>query len=374
MKKAIRTMLCGAVLLACFLAAEGTRAEDETVYWVNPSGGRYYHLDPNCPTINPRYLPLPRSMTKEELEQPENSFYMPCNVCLDDEYVPPGERGATETPAEAPAGDGITDPQSSEYAPTEREVTENRIDGKALLEEILSSYSGGNAVLSRQVQIVHSAVNFRESPGGKVKASLQGGEILECLDEEQYRGELWYHARSEQYGDGYVTGTYAKPIWNDQKYWPPSESEDTVAVSDNMYLFAYWMGTCQLDHGLSVIEGTGTDRTLNIAPTSVRGNPSVIPEGMKTELALKLYEFGMICVNGDYDRLRDESLPPETREKIASDVLWKHYGTDDIWEIITGQSLVLFLPVNDLHQPGVLLSERDRILNHALLEKLIREH
>ena len=167
MKKAIRTMLCGAVLLACFLAAEGTRAEDETVYWVNPGGGRYYHLDPNCPTVNPRYLPLPRSMTKEELEQPENSFYMPCNVCLDDEYVPPGEPGETETPAEAPAEDRIIVLQSSEDAPTEREVTENRIDGKALLEEILSSYSGGNAVLSRQVQIVHSAMNFRESPGGK---------------------------------------------------------------------------------------------------------------------------------------------------------------------------------------------------------------
>ena len=69
---------------------------------------------------------------------------------------------------------------------------ENHVDGKALLEEILSSYSAGNVVLSRQIQVVHSAVNFRESPGGKVIASLQGGELLECLDEEQYKGALWY--------------------------------------------------------------------------------------------------------------------------------------------------------------------------------------
>jgi len=46
-------------------------AEDETVYWINPDGGRYYHLDQNCPSIHPRYLPLTVYLTKEELgDQP----------------------------------------------------------------------------------------------------------------------------------------------------------------------------------------------------------------------------------------------------------------------------------------------------------------
>ncbi len=84
---------------------------------------------------------------------------------------------------------------------------EKYVDGKVLLEEILSSYSARDTVLSRQLQIVHSAVNFRESPGGKVIARLDGGEILQCLGEEQYKGDLWYQARSEQYGDGYVIST-----------------------------------------------------------------------------------------------------------------------------------------------------------------------
>ena len=251
---------------------------------------------------------------------------------------------------------------------------ENHVDGKALLEEILSSYSAGNVALSRQIQIVHSAVNFRESPGGKVIASLQGGELLECLDEEQYKGDLWYHARSEQYGDGYVIGTYAKPIWNNQTYWPLSEPEDTISVSDNMYLFAYWMGTYQLDHGLSIIEDTGSDKMLNIAPMTVRGNMSVVPQDMKIELASRLYEFGMICLNDAYDQLRDDSLPFETRDGIASDVLWKHYGTDNVWEIMTKQSLVLFIHVNDLHNAGMLLSEKDRMIGNALLRKLVEEH
>ena len=251
---------------------------------------------------------------------------------------------------------------------------ENYVSGKDLLEKLLSSYSTGNVVLSHQVQIVHSAMNFRESPGGKVIASLNGGEILECLDEEQYKGDLWYHARSEQYGDGYVIATYAKPVWNNQTYWPLSEPEDTISVSDNMYLFAYWMGTYQLDHGLSVIEDTGSDRMLNIAPMTVRGNMSVVPKDMKIELALKLYEFGLISLNDAYDQLRDDSLPFENRDKIASDVLWKHYGTDNVWEIMTKQSLVLFIHVNDLHNGGVLLSEKDRMISNALLQKLVEEH
>ncbi len=250
---------------------------------------------------------------------------------------------------------------------------EKSVDGKTLLEEILSSYSAGNVVLSHQMQIVHAAVNFRESPGGKVIASLQGGELLECLDEEQYKGDLWYHARSEQYGDGYVIATYAKPVWNNQTYWPLSEPEDTISVSDNMYLFAYWMGTYQLDHGLSIIEDTGSDRMLNIAPTTVRGNMTMVPENMKIELALRLYEYGTICLNDAYDTLRDDSLPFETRDEIASDVLWKHYGTDNVWEIITKQSLVLFIHVNDLHSVGQL-SYRDRMISDALLQRLVEEH
>ena len=251
---------------------------------------------------------------------------------------------------------------------------ENHVDGKALLEEILSSYSAENVALSRQVQIVHSAVNFREAPEGKVIASLDGGEILECLDEEQYKGALWYHARSEQYGDGYVISTYAKPIWNNQNYWPLSEPEDTISVSDNMYLFAYWMGTYQLDHGLSIIEDTGSDRALSVAPMTIRGNMDVVPKDMKIELAVKLYEYGLICLNDAYDQLRDDLLPFETRDEIASDVLRKHYGTDNVWVIMPKGSLVLFIHVNDLHNVGVLLSERDRMIGNALLQKLVDEH
>ena len=134
------------------------------------------------------------------------------------------------------------------------------------------------------------------------------------------------------------------------------------------------MGTYQLDHGLSIIEDTGSERMLNIAPMTVRGNMSLVPKDMKIELALKLYEFGMICLNDSCDQLRNDSLSIETRNEIASDVLWKHYGTDNVWEIMTKQSLVPFIHVNDLHNVGVLLSDQDNKIRDALLRKLVEEH
>ena len=61
-----------------------------------------------------------------------------------------------------------------------------------------------------------------------------------------------------------------------------------------MLLFAYWMGTYQLDHGLSIIETVGNDQQLNIAPLTVRGDMSIIPDDMKIQLVLKLFEYGFI--------------------------------------------------------------------------------
>ena len=41
---------------------------------------------------------------------------------------------------------------------------------------------------------------------------------------------------------------------------------------------------------------------------------------------------------------------------------------------MTKQSLVLFIHVNDLHNGGVLLSEKDRMISNALLQKLVEEN
>ena len=100
-------------------------AEDETVYWINPDGGRYYHLDQNCPSIHPRYLPLSVYLTKEEVtDQPYGSLYAPCSVCVYGGDTVPEEMQETGTPTEEPAWKMIVDPQYSEYALTDRYIRE----------------------------------------------------------------------------------------------------------------------------------------------------------------------------------------------------------------------------------------------------------
>lgn len=251
--------------------------------------------------------------------------------------------------------------------------TEIYTDGKTMLENIRMEYDGKEIVLSDQVQIVWHDVNFRTTPGGKVICRFQGGEILNCPDETQYKGQLWYHVLSPEFGDGYVNGTYAKPLWDNLSYWPLPESGDIL--TDNMILFSYWFGTYQLDHGLSIIEDVGTERQLIIAPLSVRGNLSIIPDDMKIQLVLKMFEYGLICKSPAYDQLTDTATSVADKNTIASKILQKHYGTDDIWEIIIRASKAVFIHINDLHtlEYGIM-SGRDRMLEDALLQKVIDEH
>ena len=245
--------------------------------------------------------------------------------------------------------------------------------GQSQLDGILASYAGKEIVLSDQLQIVRNDVNFRETPGGKVLGRLQGSTVLECLDETQYQGELWYHVRSAEYGEGYVICTFAKPVWNNMSWWPLPETEDVV--SDNMVLFAYWMGSYQLDNGLSIIETFGSERQLSIAPMTVRGDESLIPADMKIMLVSTLYEYGFICRNSAYDQLTDPLLPVEEKNEIAASVLQKHYGTDDIWKIISEGSIVLFIHQNDLHaRPEGPVSGKDQMLERAVLNRMIEEH
>ena len=52
-----------------------------TVLYYNPKGGEYYHLDPNCKIINPKFLPLGGSFTYGEIDSDAYKNLKPCNVC-----------------------------------------------------------------------------------------------------------------------------------------------------------------------------------------------------------------------------------------------------------------------------------------------------
>ena len=337
--------ICYLVLLVLplLIICEGSLAdivEDEAVRllqehcYINPEGGSKLHLDQNCPSVSPKFLPL----TEVNYDDYANSQYGLCPVCVQGESQ-----------------------QASQTYTFSSAVEE--------FKELYADYHSRPITLSTDIQVCWHDVNFRQEPGGKVIHRFLGGEVLTCLDEVQYNGNLWYHARSEQYGEGYIEGTWAKPLWHDLEFWPLPNGEDIV--SRNMLFFAYWMGTYQLDHGLSIIDEDGM---LSSAPDSaVNAVPSLLPDDMKEVLAEKLYEYGFICLNSSYEVLMDENVSAAEKNKLASDILMTHYGTDDLWKIIRHQSLGLFINVTDWHsvqQP----SNHDRALEAAVLQILMDEH
>ena len=53
----------------------------DTMLYYNPKGGEYYHLDPNCKIINPKFLPLGGSFAFGQINEDAYKNLKPCNVC-----------------------------------------------------------------------------------------------------------------------------------------------------------------------------------------------------------------------------------------------------------------------------------------------------
>ena len=53
----------------------------DTRLYYNPNGGRFYHLDPNCPSLLPEYLPMTASFYFGDINKPEFSQLVPCVTC-----------------------------------------------------------------------------------------------------------------------------------------------------------------------------------------------------------------------------------------------------------------------------------------------------
>lgn len=73
----------------CEKAEEDTPAEAEdthavtadTVLYYEPSGGEYYHLDQNCKSVHPKYLPLQGTFLYSELGDKPYCDLKTCKVC-----------------------------------------------------------------------------------------------------------------------------------------------------------------------------------------------------------------------------------------------------------------------------------------------------
>ena len=52
-----------------------------TLLYYVPEGGQYYHLDPDCKTVNPKFLPMEGCFTYAEVNDEPYRDRMPCQVC-----------------------------------------------------------------------------------------------------------------------------------------------------------------------------------------------------------------------------------------------------------------------------------------------------
>ena len=67
------------ILLAAALLSAAPAAD--TVLYYAPDGGEYYHLDPNCPRVNRKDLPLEGMFLSSELNSEPWLDLKPCEVC-----------------------------------------------------------------------------------------------------------------------------------------------------------------------------------------------------------------------------------------------------------------------------------------------------
>ena len=52
-----------------------------TVLYYNPNGGEYYHRDPNCRNVNPKFLPLQGTFYFSQINDEPYREMKRCNVC-----------------------------------------------------------------------------------------------------------------------------------------------------------------------------------------------------------------------------------------------------------------------------------------------------
>ena len=52
----------------------------DTILYYNPEGGSKYHLDPNCKTVNPKFIPLQGTFRYSDLNL-DHSDLKPCKIC-----------------------------------------------------------------------------------------------------------------------------------------------------------------------------------------------------------------------------------------------------------------------------------------------------
>ena len=182
------------------------------------------------------------------------------------------------------------------------------------------------------IEVIGPNVNFRDAPHGKVIARLSGGEVLSAADEAWANDTLWYQVHSDQYGDGFVSGEWARPVYNGITIYDPENPDKLQYVTENvesfylaLFRFLYANGYCYWDPA----EGGCTFRV-----SKGKGDESIVRPMHKVDLAIMLLTNGLLVETQETDVLQSEAASDEEKLTAANSILRKHYGTEDMWQIL----------------------------------------
>ena len=225
------------------------------------------------------------------------------------------------------------------------------------------------AAQATDIEVIGPNVNFREAPRGKVITRFSGGEVLPATDEVWANDVLWYQVHSEEYGDGFVSGEWARPVWDGKTIYDSNHPDQLQYVTENvetfylsLYRFLYQNGYCYWDQE----EGVCTFRV-----SKGKGDESIVQPMHKVELATMLLTNGLLVETQETDVLLNGEASEEEKITAADSILLKHYGTKDMWEILISGGVV---DKAETHAAHGILENSDAGRLEAIRSQVDREY
>ena len=215
-----------------------------------------------------------------------------------------------------------------------------------------------------QVQVVYTNVNFRSTPGGHVIGRFNGGELLTYYEEKHSGGYLWYHVKSEEYGDGYINATCAMPYVEGEPHWG---DEDYSPLSPSLRQYTLDLYGWKLEHHLC-----GWDEEYNVySGIHYTKWDTVLPAADIVDMMLENH----IMLRNSQTEPFTNAATEEEREKAALKILKIHYNVDSVQELFfrtpeypNGISIYGFFQIEDWHSVSLPCSTDAAIIGQMLDE------
>ncbi len=215
-----------------------------------------------------------------------------------------------------------------------------------------------------RIQVVYTNVNFRSTPGGHVIGRFEGGELLTYYEEKHAGGYLWYHVKSEQYGEGYVNATCAMPYvegephWGEEDYSPLTPSLKQYTLDIYAWKIAHHLyGWDEEHHVYSGIHYTKWD--------------AVLPAADIVDMMLENH----IMLRNSQTEPFSNAATEEEREQAALKILKIHYNVDSVYELFfrtpkypDGTGIYGSFQIEDWHSVSRPYSTEVAIINQMLDE------